>query len=507
MDTQRKLMGTVLVGGVASLIGLSLWPTDEPSGTTQVYAQQAAESIEAQQQSIAGAEQLSSAFRSAAKAVRPSVVRINAMVKARAPRRSNGLSRPDLPPGFPFFFEDQFFRDAPQDLGRGEQPEDEPAELQQAGVGSGFIVSTDGYILTNNHVVQDADELDVQLSDGRRFVGKVVGTDDRSDVAVVKVDAKELVAARLGDSSNMDVGDWVIAVGSPFELDQTVTAGIISATNRSVDILDYEDFLQTDAAINPGNSGGPLVNLRGEVIGINTAINSRTGSNAGVGFAIPSSMARQIMDSIITNGRVVRGFIGARLGELTLDEARDAKLPDKYRSGVIIESLLEDGPAAKAGLQPGDIVVRIDGKPLRDGGALKTRVAITPVGQVINMTAFRKGKELEFGVRVEEQSEAKMDKLSGRVEIEEWGISVSRLTKGLANRLGADERDVGVVIMSVDRAGKGYEMKLRPGDIIMKANGKEIVDPARLRTAIENATNGMQMMLKRGGRTFLLSIE
>lgn len=507
MDTQRKLMGLVLIGGVATLIGLSMWPSHEPPGTTQAYAQQAAESVEAQRQSIAGAEQLSSAFRSAAKAVRPSVVRINAMVKARVAPRSNRLLRPDLPPGFPFFLDEQFFRGLPNDTEAGEQVPDEAAELQQAGVGSGCIVSSDGYILTNNHVVQDADELDVQLSDGRRFVGKVVGTDDRSDVAVVKIDAKQLVAARLGDSANMDVGDWVIAVGSPFELDQTVTAGIISATNRSVDILDYEDFLQTDAAINPGNSGGPLVNLRGEVIGINTAINSRTGSNAGVGFAIPSSMARQIMDSIIKNGRVVRGFIGASLGELTLDAARDAKLPDNYRSGVVIERVLEDGPAAKAGLQPGDIVVRMDGKPLRDGGVLKTRVALTPVGQVINMTVFRKGKESEVGVRVEEQTDDKMAKLSGTVEIEEWGITVSKLTAEWAERLGIDQQDGGIVVTSVNRGGKGFDMKLQSGDIIMKVNGKDVTEPAQLRAAIKNSGKGLRIMLRRGNQIAMLSIE
>ncbi len=291
------------------------------------YAQQAAESAAAQQ-SIIGAEQLSQAFRSAAKAVRPSVVRINAMVKPKA-MRGRRMGRPDLPPGFPFFFDDQFFRDFDQ---QESQNEAEPKEMkpQQAGVGSGFIVSSDGYILTNNHVVQEADQLEIQLSDGRRFDGKVIGTDDRSDVAVVKIEASNLVPAKLGDSTLMDVGDWVIAVGSPFELDQTVTAGIISALNRSVEILDYEDFLQTDAAINPGNSGGPLVNLRGEVIGINTAINSRTGSNAGVGFAIPSSMARQIMESIIKNGRVVRGFIGATLKDLTLEGAREMKLPPQF---------------------------------------------------------------------------------------------------------------------------------------------------------------------------------
>ncbi|MCC6509387.1 MAG: Do family serine endopeptidase [Pirellulaceae bacterium] len=493
----RKLIGVVLVGGLAMLVGLNLWPDPEPSGTTQAYAQQTAESAAAQEQSIAGAEQLSSAFRTAARAVKPSVVRINALVKARV--RSRG-ARPNVPQGFPFFFDDQFFGEAP------EEPMGKEGELKQAGVGSGFIVSKDGYILTNNHVVQEADELEVQLSDGRRFDGKVVGTDDRSDVAVVKIDAQELVPAKLGDSSLMDVGDWVIAVGSPFELDQTVTAGIISALNRSVEILDYEDFLQTDAAINPGNSGGPLVNLRGEVIGINTAINSRTGSNAGVGFAIPSSMAKQIMDSIIANGRIVRGFIGASLENLTLDSARESKLPNKYLSGAIIQDVLPEGPAAKAGIRKGDIVVQLDGKPLRDYAALRMRVALTPVGQIINMTVFRGGKEVELAVRVEEQTEAKMLQLSGNMEIPEWGIEASKLTATLAKKLGVDEQDGGVVVTKVNRDGKGAEFQIEPGDIIMKVNGKDVSDPTQLRNAIKNA-RGLRIMLRRGNQIAMLSVQ
>lgn len=500
METQRKLLGLVLIGCLVAVV-INVWPVRRPSSMTQLYAQQSLESLSAQKQSIAGAEQLSSAFRSAAKAVRPSVVRINAMVKARV--RTGRLNRPNLPPGFPFFFDDPLFQDELPDDSRKGQTDG----LRQAGVGSGFIVSKDGYILTNNHVVQEADELDVQLSDGRKFIGKVIGTDDRSDVALVKIDAKDLMPAKLGDSSIMDVGDWVIAVGSPFELDQTVTAGIISATNRTGVGLDYEDFLQTDAAINPGNSGGPLVNLRGEVIGINTAISSRTGSNAGVGFAIPSSQAKQIMDSIIQSGRVVRGFIGASLAELTLDIARETKLPDKYRSGVVIESLLEGGPADKAGLKPGDIVVQIDGKPLRDGGALKTRVALTNVGQVINLTAFRDGRELQVAVRVEEQTEDKMFKLSGATKIKEWGMTVSKLTPLLAERLGVDENDGGIVILNVEQGGKAEKSALQAGDIVMKVNGRDISEPQQLEAAIKNQSNGLRLMVRRGNQIAMLQIR
>ena len=503
MDMHRKAIGIVLFGGLAILLALCLWPNQEPPGSGQAFAQLRTESPAIPEQSIAGAEQLSSAFRAAAKAVKPSVVRIDAMVKRRPRNR--------LPPGFrlPFGFEELPFEDSsePQGTGPGSPKEGDGSrsEFESAGVGSGVIVSSEGYILTNNHVVQNADELEVQLSDGRRLTGKVIGTDDRSDVAVVKIEAKELVPAKLGDSSVMDVGDWVIAVGSPFELDQTVTAGIISALNRSVAILPYEDFLQTDAAINPGNSGGPLVNLRGEVIGINTAINSRTGSNAGVGFAIPSSMAKQIMDSILTNGRVVRGFIGAVLGDLANNPEIANKLPGNYRNGAIIESVAKNDPADKAGLKAGDVIVKIDGKPLRDGRALKTRVALTPVGQVIKMTALRDGKEVEMSVRIEEQTDAKMNRLSGVIKIEAWGIEATPMNAALAEKLGVDRDQSGVVVLSVSRKGKAAQYGLEPGDIILKANKREITTPEELQSLIKSG-KAFRLSIKRGDREAYLDV-
>lgn len=496
MDMQRKALGLALFGGLSVLVALSIWPTPEPQGTTQAFAQQRSEDPAIQEQQIAGAEQLSSAFRAAAKAVKPSVVRIDAMVKRRPRARMNPGLR------LPFGFEGFPLEEQAEDTGEGGQA----GELESAGVGSGVIVSSEGYILTNNHVVQNADELEVQLSDGRRLTGKVIGTDDRSDVAVVKINAKELVPAKLGDSSLMDVGDWVIAVGSPFELDQTVTAGIISALNRSVAILPYEDFLQTDAAINPGNSGGPLVNLRGEVIGINTAINSRTGSNAGVGFAIPSLMAKQIMDGILTNGKVVRGFIGAVLGDLANNPEIANKLPGNYRSGAIIESVSKNDPADKAGLKAGDVIVKIDGKPLRDGRALKTRVALTPVGQVIKMTALRNGKEVEIAVRIEEQTDAKMNRLSGVVKIEEWGIEAAPMSRGLAEQLRVDPSIGGVVITSVSRNGKAAEYGIEPGDIVAKFNNRDLTTPEELQSAIKSG-KAFRLIIRRGNQRLLLDVE
>ncbi len=319
MNKRFKVLGgaaAVLAAG----IGASLLVPGTHSGPSQLYAQQARVAQEAREDLLIGAEKLSVAFRAAAKALRPSVVTITAKagqpVLSRTMRggRSQGFTE-ELRGLIPDELLRQF---GGSELGGDDQliiPDDsEPntkrgkTRAQKIGVGSGVIVSKDGYLLTNNHVVAKADELEVHLSDNRTLSAKVIGTDPKSDIAVLKIDAQGLVPAVLGDSSAMDVGDWVLAIGSPFELDQTVTAGIISAVNRSTqnDILPYEDFLQTDAAINPGNSGGPLVNLRGEVIGINTAINTTTGSNAGVGFAIPSNLASHIMQDLREGGSVRR---------------------------------------------------------------------------------------------------------------------------------------------------------------------------------------------------------
>lgn len=490
MDYQRKAMGVALLGGLAILLALSFWPSATPPGGRQALAQQRSETPVIQEQQIAGAEQLSSAFRAAAKTVKPAVVRIDAMKRRSRVRMNPGFR-------FPFGFEEM---DEPLDETAGQ------GEFESAGVGSGVIVSADGYILTNNHVVDGADELEVQLSDGRRQTGKVVGTDDRSDVAVVKIDAKDLSPARLGDSSLMDVGDWVIAVGSPFELDQTVTAGIISALNRSVAILPYEDFLQTDAAINPGNSGGPLVNLRGEVIGINTAINSRTGSNAGVGFAIPSSMAKQIMDSILTHGKVVRGFIGAVLGDLANNPEIVNNLPGNYRSGAIIDSVSKGDPADKAGLKSGDVIVKIDGKPVRDARAFQTRVALTPVGQVAKMAVLRDGKEIEIGVRIEEQTNAKMNRLSGVVKIDEWGIEATRMTPGMAERLRVDPRTPGVIVTAVKPESKAAEYGIQRFDIIRKANNRDLSTPEELQELIKSG-KPFRLSILRGNLRATLEVE
>jgi serine protease Do len=278
-------------------------------------------------------------------------------------------------------------------------------------MGTGVIVSEDGYILTNNHVVRGADEVEVILSTNRRLKAKIVGTDKATDVAVLKVSAKGLAAARLGSSENMEVGDWVLAIGSPFGLDQTVTAGIVSAKGRAnVGITDYEDFIQTDAAINPGNSGGPLVNLKGEVIGINTAIASRSGGSSGVGFAIPSDMVRRVMESILDNGRVDRGWLGVGIQDLDEDLARSFGL--KSTRGALVSGVLPAGPAAKAGLKSGDVLLKVAGQEVRDANHLRHLVAGIEPKKKVRLEVFREKQSIEVEVTIGLRD---VDQLSRRV--------------------------------------------------------------------------------------------
>ena len=362
-------------------------------------------------------------------------------------------------------------------------------------------------MLTNNHVVAKADELEVHLSDNRTLSAKVVGTDPKSDIAVLKIDAQGLVPAVLGDSSAMDVGDWVLAIGSPFELDQTVTAGIISAVNRSTqnDILPYEDFLQTDAAINPGNSGGPLVNLRGEVVGINTAINSSTGTNAGVGFAIPSNLASHIMQDLRDGGSVRRGFIGAKLDEVTYEDLRKAKIPDSVVDGVVIDYVPEGAPAAKAGITKGDIVTKANGREINSVSALRNAIAMVRPGKTVNLEVYREGRQMQIAVTVEEATDEKLAAMSPQVPVNELGIQVQTLTPALAKNLEADVEE-GAVVIAMDRRGKAAQLRMQPGDIITELNGMKITSAADVSKAVEGS-NKLLLKIYRDGQEIMLGYE
>jgi len=388
---QRSLLILlVLVLGIG--IGIGVTTTLPKLSSPRAHAVEKAEAS-ASFAKLQEADDLSISFKYVARALRPSVVTIRSVRKIRAenPVRPNG-ARPEIPGEFRRFFEDDtldkfFDRGVPQ------------GGLQQQGMGTGVIVSEDGYVLTNNHVVRGADEVEVILSTNRKLKAQIVGTDKATDVAVLKVAAKGLAAARLGNSENMEVGDWVLAIGSPFGLDQTVTAGIVSAKGRAnVGITDYEDFIQTDAAINPGNSGGPLVNLKGEVIGINTAIASRSGGSTGVGFAIPSDMVRRVMESILDNGRVDRGWLGVGIQDLDEDLARSFGL--KSTRGALVGGVFPNGPAAKAGLKPGDVLLKVAGREVRDANHLRHMVAGIAPNKKVRLDVFRAKKTIQLEVTI-----------------------------------------------------------------------------------------------------------
>jgi serine protease Do len=437
---------------------------------------------------------LSQAFQSVADALRPSVVSISSVRRIQPRLERRGQAPENVPEEFRRFFGDEeaferFFGFGVPDRG-----------LEQRGEGSGVLVSSDGYVVTNNHVVLQADEVDVRLSDGREFRAKVVGTDPKTDLAVLKIEATELTAAAWGDSEKMRVGEWVLAVGSPFGLEQTVTAGIVSAKGRAnVGLAEYEDFLQTDAAINPGNSGGPLVNMQGEVIGINTAIASRTGGNMGVGFAIPSNMARSVMQSIIEGGRVIRGYLGAMIQDLSEDLASSFGFTG--REGVLIGDVVPNGPAAKSGLQAGDIVVRFNGKPATGANQLRNAVAATAPNSEVELELFRDGKSQTLRVRVGELTdEVAAAARPDAAATPQLGMTVRPLTPELAQQLGV-EGTKGVVVTDVETGSVAANALIQPGDVIVSVAGNPINSVAEYREAMGKAdlATGVRLQVERGG--------
>lgn len=447
------------------------------------------------------ANDLSTAFRQVANALRPSVVSINAVQKVRTIR---GGQVPDelfdaLPPGL----RDQLFGN--RGRGRGGRS----VEPQRSGIGSGVIIRADGYILTNNHVVEGSDELEVELYDRRRVPAEIVGTDPDTDLAVIKIDAPNLEPAPLGDSEAMQVGDWVLAVGSPFGLEQTVTAGIISAKNRVQGIVGggegFEDFLQTDAAINPGNSGGPLVNLRGEVIGINTAIASRSGGYNGIGFTIPTSLASPVVNSLIESGSVRRGFLGAKLGPIDEERMKQLGLPNMI--GAYIDQVLEGQPADRGGLQPGDVVVEVNGRAIRDLLQLRNIVASTPPNGALKMKVLRSSKPLTLTVVLGERTNAALAQFNPAAEL--WGAELEPLTVDTAQQLGLRSTD-GLFITNVTDDSVAASAGLDAGDVLLRAAGQPIRSVEQLRQIgeqVKQANLPLQLVVKRGNSRGLVTID
>ena len=350
-----------------------------------------------------------------------------------------------------------------------------PRGPHSEGMGSGVILSPDGYILTNNHVVEGANTVTVTLPDEREFNGKIVGTDPKADLAVVKIEARGLASVPWGDSTKLEVGEPILAVGNPFGLTSTVTQGIVSALGRGrMGITQYEDFIQTDAAINPGNSGGALINTRGELVGINTAIFSRTGGYQGIGFAIPTSMARPVYESLVTHGRVVRGYLGIGIQDMTADLAESFEREEP--TGALVGDVRKGSPADKAGIQRGDVIVRYDGKAVDDPLALQRMVTRTPVGRTTTITVARAGKEVDLSVTVGEQpgpirtAQAKPDERKHALV----GLAVKDLDERTARRLGLEEDIQGVVVVDVLPGSSADRAGLTRGDVIREVNRQPI---------------------------------
>ncbi len=359
-------------------------------------------------------------------------------------------------------------------------------ERKQGGLGTGFIIDKTGLIITNNHVVEDADTIKVKLKDEREFDAKVVGRDPQTDLALIKIDAKgELPVARLGRSAELKVGEWVLAVGSPFGLEQTVTAGIVSAKGRAIGSGPYDDFIQTDASINPGNSGGPLVNLNGEVVGINTAIIAQ---GQGIGFAIPIDMATKIVAQLKDNGEVTRGWLGVNIQDLK------GELADYYGAkggeGVLVTEVVPGNPAEKAGIKAKDIITAVDGEKVRTSRELTAKAATLPVGETTKITVVRDGKERTVDVKVAKRPVTVADAGKPPVEKEgEYGLQVTDLTPEMARRLKTN-REAGVVVVGVRPDSKAAKAGLQQGDLILEVDRQNVSSTGELKQLLARHTGG-----------------
>ncbi|KAF0221249.1 MAG: protease [Geobacteraceae bacterium] len=430
-------------------------------------------------------------FSELAKKLKPTVVNIST-AKTIRPQKPF-IRRPPSPFGadpFEDFFE-RFFENQPQ------------RSYKERSLGSGFVINDEGYILTNNHVVAGADEIKVKLSDGREFKGEIKGLDQKLDLALLKIDAKDhLPVAPLGDSDQIKVGEWVMAIGNPFGLGQTVTAGIVSATGRVIGSGPYDDFIQTDASINPGNSGGPLINANGEVIGINTAI---VASGQGIGFAIPVNMAKSIITQLKEQGKVTRGWLGVQVQIVTPELARSFGMEGEH--GALVAEVMKDGPAEKAGLKNGDIILEYDGKKVHEMNELPRLVAATPVGNKVRVKFLREGKQEEVTVEIERLKDSEGEAQSAAVA-DKLGITVGELNKELAPKLGLKETK-GVVVTEVKPGSAAEEAGIARGDIVREISGAKITVIAEYEKAVSALKKGdvIRLLLRRGDGSLYVALK
>jgi len=425
-------------------------------------------------------------FADLAARLKPAVVNISTTKTVR--QRGGSVFRSPFGEGDPYerffrgddFFE-RFFGDNPQ------------REFKQKSLGSGFIISHDGYIFTNNHVVEQADKILVKLSDGKEYEAKVIGKDAKTDIALVKIKPdKSLPVVELDDSDKSRVGDWVIAIGNPFGLEQTVTAGIISAKGRVIGAGPYDNFIQTDASINPGNSGGPLFNMDGKVIGINTAIIAQ---GQGIGFAIPINMANRMLPDLKTKGKITRGWLGVSIQDITEEIAKNLK--HKERAGALIAEVFEGDPADKAGLKAGDIIIEVNGKKVKDSHELLVLVADFRVGEKVEIKALRDGQEKTFQVIVAERTDKAEMAAAGTAD--NFGMTVQKITPEIARHLGM-ARKTGVIVVDVKEGSPADEAGIRPQDVILQVNKIKVNSIKDFEREIAKANNkdGFLLLIKRG---------
>jgi len=486
-------LGLVAAAVVGSLLTMRF--ANHPDVPVQVHAQ--------------NQQFLSLTFAPVVSKATPAVVNVSSTRVTRRNTRSPGRRQNPFGGGGPEDFFDFFGFGAPN----GPNAPNPPNDRRSSGVGSGVIVTADGYILTNNHVVESAEEVKVSLADRREFTAKVVGSDPQSDVAVLKIDARSLPVLPISDSTKVQIGDLALAIGNPFGVGQTVTMGIIGATGRAgLNPGNFEDFIQTDAAINPGNSGGALINTNGQLIGINTAIISGSGGNQGIGFAIPANMAREVMDQLIKTGKVTRGYIGVQIQNLTPELAKEFRRTNI--NGVLITNVEADTPASRAGLQSGDIVLQVEGSPVSDVNAFRLRISRTAPGTPVRLRIQRDNQERDLSItlgtlRAQGRGPEEGGSPSERGTATAMdGVSVEALTSDIARELRIPDGVRGVVVTSVDPNSAAAEAGLQRGDVIQQVNKRGVATAAEFEQALrQGSRQSVLLLVNRGGGSLFIVVE
>ncbi len=428
-------------------------------------------------------------FANLAAEASPSVVYIKAVVVEKTRQGGPGFEFPPSPFGehSPFPFHSPF-------------PPGGPGGGRRQGSGSGFIIRKDGVILTNNHVVEDAKEITVTLTDKKEYNAKVLGRDPKTDLAVIKIEPKEdLPVARLGNSDDLQVGDWVMAIGNPFGLSNTVTAGIVSAKGRVIGAGPYDSFIQTDASINPGNSGGPLFNEQGEVVGINSAIYSQSGGNIGIGFAIPINLAKQLLPELETTGSVTRGWLGVAIQKMTPELAKSLGVEQAH--GALVADVTSNSPAAKAGLERGDVIIRYNEKKIDESVALPSLVAVTPVGKTVPVEIIRDGKTKTLNITVAKLTDREMASTEEEEDTPQkgkWGLALRELSPDERAQMGLKEKE-GVMVGDIQPESPAAEAGVQPGDVILQVNKSSVSSVAEVKKEINKtpADASLLLLLKR----------